>query len=894
MTKTHRTRETQRYKIKTHLTRDTQCSKTKHKLNKRNTTLHDQNKLNKRNTTLQSSPPEISQPPTISISENNVAFQLLHTFNVTAVDDDALSCDVSDTSPFSEAFGFWVYNGAYRLYLMNDPGLDYSVTSSYVITVTCEDNYGNASVDVTVFVIPNLPPTFDNLPDTKFAIVLSVSGKISAKKDFKYAVDNAYVLTVNVNDGKDVTSETFTVFIYNVNTVPVINNLPAVIQKNEDTSTNRNLLILDLDDTGSGAVRVTFTVNPPEYTDMFYIHNKNTLKLTTSFNYEECSYFAIQFYASDDEVTSEAYLLTITVIDVNERCYFTPEVYYVYMYEGNCACVCMCVRSFVRACSGTGNVAPGFSVDDEDVGDTYTISIDQTYSTESTYFAYDATTGMISLALNYDVDANVHSTNVTLIFVCTDNYGLTGTATVSVTVKDVNDNVPTFGNVAYLTEINQYDGPSTTVVQTGSYVTDLGDNGIFELTWTEVTIGSANHFLFTPTGGVILKEVYLTSTTTVAVTSTTEETSFWSKAENIGLVAACGGLGVALASIATVLAVRICKGKIIFHARAHSGRIKYPCSSAAVCACYLAKFSDQQGPKKIPSKPTTKVSPKPNPKSESFDFWSSKAILIAGLYKSIHASGEPILLVCWKLVQLPLLWRLELYNIFQGTLLKFLCCEDRFNLITEFQLGQESQVVEAHVITELGLKGNHFGLCAMQLEHLLKNWLSEDPPLITSLLKSVHSGAIQCHVVSRCIIPVDGAWLGHTENLLWRDLQLELSLGQVVLSEFAESEKRHASSELGFTDGATSEWCGLIKNADISLTLINSLYKCGVVDVTSSRVLKLAEKKFKVLGCHIEGQEVEDAAKLEFLVFDASIWLSVVLNNLLYLRARELCLLAYS
>ncbi|XP_052762667.1 cadherin-23-like [Mya arenaria] len=349
-----------------------------------------------------------------------------------------------------------------------------------------------------------------------------------------------------------------------VNTVPVINNLPAVIQKNEDTSTNRNLLILDLDDTGSGAVRVTFTVNPPEYTDMFYIHNKNTLKLTTSFNYEECSYFAIQFYASDDEVTSEAYLLTITVIDVNERCYFTPEVYYVYMYEGN---------------SGTGNVAPGFSVDDEDVGDTYTISIDQTYSTESTYFAYDATTGMISLALNYDVDANVHSTNVTLIFVCTDNYGLTGTATVSVTVKDVNDNVPTFGNVAYLTEINQYDGPSTTVVQTGSYVTDLdsGDNGIFELTWTEVTIGSANHFLFTPTGGVILKEVYLTSTTTVAVTSTTEETSFWSKAENIGLVAACGGLGVALASIATVLAVRICKGKI-----------------------------------------------KPNPKSESFDFWSSK------------------------------------------------------------------------------------------------------------------------------------------------------------------------------------------------------------------------------------------------------------------------------
>ncbi|WAQ95228.1 ROAA-like protein [Mya arenaria] len=57
-------------------------------------------------------------------------------------------------------------------------------------------------------------------------------------------------------------------------------------------------------------------------------------------------------------------------------------------------------------------------------------------------------------------------------------------------------------------------------------------------------------------------------------------------------------------------------------------------------------------------------------------------------------------------------------------------------------------------------------------------------------------------------------------------------------------------------------WCGLIKNADISLTLINSLYKCGVVDVPCSRVLKLAEEKFKVLRCHVEGQEVEDPAKL--------------------------------
>jgi hypothetical protein len=62
---------------------------------------------------------------------------------------------------------------------------------------------------------------------------------------------------------------------------------------------------------------------------------------------------------------------------------------------------------------------------DEDLGDTYTFSIDYPATSDSSYFSIDGTSGIITFATAYDVDTS-HSTNVTLIAVCTDSAGLTG------------------------------------------------------------------------------------------------------------------------------------------------------------------------------------------------------------------------------------------------------------------------------------------------------------------------------------------------------------------------------------------------------------------------------------------------------------------------------------
>ena len=48
----------------------------------------------------------------------------------------------------------------------------------------------------------------------------------------------------------------------------------------------------------------------------------------------------------------------------------------------------------------------------------------------------------------------------------------------------------------------------------------------------------------------------------------------------------------------------------------------------------------------------------------------------------------------------------------------------------------------------------------------------------------------------------------------------------------------------------------------IPCTLINSLNKCRIIDVPTPRVLKLPQEKLHVLRGHIQGQEMQDSAKL--------------------------------
>ncbi|XP_052236180.1 protocadherin Fat 4-like [Dreissena polymorpha] len=609
-------------------------------------------------------PPSISSPVmAVTVSENNVSQHLLYTLDVSDAENNTFACSLTSILPNTSAFGFWQDGTDYGLHLLNNPNLEYAVTSSYDVTVRCWDQKGYSTMTFVVYVIPNYPPVFTNLPAPDITLnanttpigthvftasatdvdspVVTYSmtslpeepelfeidrarGEIWTVVHLRVAVDNGYLLAITATDDKANTTEYRRVRLTNVNNVPVVQNLPNTIYINENTVFNTVLYTLNLDDPGD-TVTVTFTVSPASYGNKFYMTYNTQLRQHYSLlNYEECNYFVVTFYASDGKTTSEPHNLTIHVLNVNEACDFTPDVYYVSLDEGN---------------SFSNYVDPKLDVKDVD-GDTLTFNIVQTPSAESTYFAINQSTGVITHALNYDVDNGVHPSVVTLKVVCVDAGGLTGTATVSVTVNDVNDNVPTFSMVSYVRTISQYDGPGTTIYNMQDQVTDRdsGDNAVVAFAARAVTTGSNSYFYWTPEGVGMLM-VYaddvmtsgdvhrfiltaadrgqppLASTTTVDIifelenstTSTTEvplvseasSVDFWEQTSNIMLVTLVCFLGLLLIGIAAFLTFRKLIGR---------PSIMRPLSP---------KFR--------------KISPKPAPHPEPFEFWSVHENTIGGV-----------------------------------------------------------------------------------------------------------------------------------------------------------------------------------------------------------------------------------------------------------------------
>ena len=65
---------------------------------------------------------------------------------------------------------------------------------------------------------------------------------------------------------------------------------------------------------------------------------------------------------------------------------------------------------------------------------------------------------------------------------------------------------------------------------------------------------------------------------------------------------------------------------------------------------------------------------------------------------------------------------------------------------------------------------------------VLEHWLGKDTPLVRALLEAVHGGVVERQVIAWRRRPVHGAGFWHTEDLLWRHLQigdlLQVGLGK--------------------------------------------------------------------------------------------------------------------
>ncbi|KAJ8321883.1 hypothetical protein KUTeg_000354 [Tegillarca granosa] len=345
-----------------------------------------------------------------------------------------------------------------------------------------------------------------------------------------------------------------------------------------------------------------------------YSANTFALEAGETFDYEYLSSYLVTFYINDTMAQTGPYYLRIIIIDEAEPCVFKYTTYHAEAYEANV---------------GGGAMNPGYGVTDQDNPDTVTYSL--LPATYRNLFNINSKSGEITFKVNYDVDAS-HPSNVTLVVKCEDSRGKTGTATVSLYIKDINDNIPEFptGLVYY---INQYTSPGAIIGTLRASDIDSGENADVEYYGSSST-GSA-YFRINTNGQVILTTnqhitwpfgtthtftiigrdqgsprlqstttldiVYINVTTTTASPTTqATDSDWWSDPGHIALVVFACLLALLLLAFLLFLLYKYCRKP------GFCNRLRDLCRCNNCC-------------KRKPPQP--KVSKKPTPKSEPFKFW---------------------------------------------------------------------------------------------------------------------------------------------------------------------------------------------------------------------------------------------------------------------------------
>ncbi|KAL3891721.1 hypothetical protein ACJMK2_003971 [Sinanodonta woodiana] len=406
--------------------------------------------------------PTITHPPSaVKVSENTVALTSLYNLTVTDPEDDPMYCNLTNVNPSSNSFAMWIdtFSGNYyetigvgkekgvrqTIYLLGSQRLDYSTVPLYTLRFACSDSWGTSTSTLIVEITPNMYPVFTNLPGTvtfsasstgvgtsifnvtatdvdssilTYSIeasnpstsvfqINSATCAVTNTQHLKYVLNSVYYLTIKVTDGKDSTNGTLTIILTNVNTAPTIQNLDSSISVLETTASGSAIYTLVIVEPNPyDTVTTSYSVTPADKSSLFSF-DPTTLKLSVNgtLDYETQSSFTIKFTVTDGKASSGPYTLTITIKDENEACFFDRTKYFTSTYE---------------ASSGLGSMDPGFIVSDHDNGDTYTLSIQTSASVFGNYFKIDSASGIITFAVNYDVDQGAYPSSGNLIVICTD------------------------------------------------------------------------------------------------------------------------------------------------------------------------------------------------------------------------------------------------------------------------------------------------------------------------------------------------------------------------------------------------------------------------------------------------------------------------------------------
>ncbi|NXU56641.1 CAD23 protein, partial [Turnix velox] len=274
---------------------------------------------------------------------------------------------------------------------------------------------------------------------------------------------------------------------------PTFQNLPFVAEIAEGLPAGSSVfqvVAIDLDEGPNGQVTYRMQVGMPRM-DFLINSTSGLVTSTTVLDRERIAEYYLRVVASDSGVPSKSSTTTLTVkvLDVNDESpTFFPSVYNVSLPE---------------------NVARDFKVvrlncTDADVGLNAELSYFITGGNQDGKFSVGFRDGVVRTVVSLDRETVA---SYVLILEAIDNGPTgnrrTGTATVYVTVLDVNDNRPIFLQSSYEVSVPEDIPAASSIVK----ATDA-DEGINGRVWYRIVKGNEhNHFRINPSTGLVMRGV---------------------------------------------------------------------------------------------------------------------------------------------------------------------------------------------------------------------------------------------------------------------------------------------------------------------------------------------------------------------------------------------------
>ncbi|NXN93926.1 CAD23 protein, partial [Rhinopomastus cyanomelas] len=277
---------------------------------------------------------------------------------------------------------------------------------------------------------------------------------------------------------------------------PTFQNLPFTAEIAEGLPAGTSVfqvVAIDLDEGPNGQVTYRMQVGMPRM-DFLINSTSGLITSTTVLDRERIAEYYLRVVASDAGVPSKSSTstLTVKVLDVNdENPTFFPAIYNVSLPE---------------------DVARDFKVvrlncTDADIGLNAELSYFITGGNQDGKFSVGFRDGVVRTVVSLDRETVA---SYTLILEAIDNGPTgnrrTGTATVYVTVLDVNDNRPIFLQSSYEVSVPEDIPAASSIVQAcGSVDADEGING---RVWYRIVKGNEqNHFRINPSTGLVMRGV---------------------------------------------------------------------------------------------------------------------------------------------------------------------------------------------------------------------------------------------------------------------------------------------------------------------------------------------------------------------------------------------------